>query len=141
MNLQKDFFESQLRLAAEMHRPTTIHMIRSEVDTLRIIRKVKCDIPMILHSYSGPDSYVKAFTTEGCYFSLSHRIFKRSEMRIMRLLSEIPDDRLLVETDAPICSHTCRSMSEFITSLAGFKSMDREELIDLTSKNTRTVIG
>jgi len=141
LETQMRYFERQIEIAKELKRPVTIHMVGTEAETLKALKEHSIGAPVILHSYSGPDNYVNAFSDEDCYFSISPRILQKSEIKIMRILSTIPDDRLLVETDAPIRNHHCNSMGQLISILAGFKSMTVSEFITLTRSNTLRVIG
>lgn len=141
LDVQMEMFNAQMEVANEFERPVTIHMVGTETETLKVIKDQRMRVPVILHSYSGPDSYIGAFSKQECYFSISPRILQKSEIRIMRLLSAIPDDRLLIETDAPIRSRNCNDMAHLIKILAGFKSITASELITITKNNTMRVIS
>ncbi|MFA6805123.1 MAG: TatD family hydrolase [Candidatus Methanomethylophilaceae archaeon] len=138
---QIGLFNEQLKVAAEIDRPVTMHMLHETPDILRSVKKYGRGVPIILHSFSGPDSYIKAFEKEDCYFSVSPRILMKSATKITQLLKEIPEDRLLIETDAPMRDRHCFTMSAFIEALSPCLGMTPQELIDLTKRNTERVIA
>ena len=128
-------FKAQLALSKKYDRVANIHMIGCESEMLRIIRENRCTC--ILHSFSGPESYIRSFAECECYFSISPRILSRSKEKIAALLSTIPEDRLLIETDAP---NNRFGMKEHISKLSEIMSIDSDELIRITLKNARSLI-
>lgn len=136
---QMNVFLDQLRLASRLDRPVSIHMVGREKETLDALRSIK--VRAILHSFVGPESYVKPFAECGCYFSISPRILKKSKRNAKRILDAIPRDRILIETDAPSCYKICNSMSEYIGKLAWIMEIEPKELISLTTDNAKRLIA
>ena len=132
---QIDSFKAQLALSKKYERVANIHVIGCENEMLKILRESKTSC--ILHSFSGPESYIRPFAECGCYFSVSPRIHNKSKDRIASLLSSIPEDRLLIETDAP---NNRFGMKEHISKLSEIMSIDSDELIRITLKNARSLI-
>ena len=128
-------FVSQLKLAEKYGRIANIHMVRCEEEMLKILRKhnVRC----ILHSFSGPESYIKPFAECGCYFSISPRIHRKSEEKIRSLISKIPEDRLLIETDSP---DNQMGMDDHIARLAKTISVSCNELESITLRNAMSLL-
>ena len=68
---QMPVFEDQLRIASDMGRIATIHMMGTEKEVLESVRAHGKGCPgIILHSY-GSDSYLKPFSELNCHFSIS----------------------------------------------------------------------
>jgi len=124
----------QLDMAEYFGRVATIHDVGCEKMVLDAIngRKIRC----ILHSY-GSDSYVKPYSEMECYFSISPRILSRSDIRVKRLLDAIPRDRLLLETDSPICGKDFAGMAEFAGRLGSIIGRSGEELMLDAEDNLR----
>lgn len=134
-------FTEQLRIASEMNRRVTIHMVRSEETVLRILRKERGNCgPVILHSFNGPESYIRPFAEAGCMFSISPRFLSKPEGRARDILSAIPGDRLLVETDAPFTPGDFRGMSGFLERISYILGESLEELSSLTTYNARRAL-
>lgn len=102
INTQIKVFNSQLQISSDYKRIATVHMIGYEkmmLDSIKTYGK-KCK-GIILHAFDGPDSYIKPFSEQGCYFSINPKLLKKSEKKVIDIISKIPDDRFLMETDAP----------------------------------------
>ncbi len=99
---QISVFETQLELAIDLNRPVTIHCLRA-FGTLREILKSysPLPIPFLLHSYSGPVEMVDSFTEMGAYFSLSGYFANPDKIQKLEVFKKVPQERLLIETDAP----------------------------------------
>ncbi len=128
-------FEEQLMLSKRYDRVANIHMIGCESEMLKILRKHKTTV--IIHSFSGPESYVRPLTECGCYFSVSPRILSRSAERIGAIVQSIPEDRLLVETDAP---NGRIGMREHLTRLSEIVGISAEDLEHITFRNASALI-
>lgn len=132
---QMPSFIAQLELAERYGRIANIHMVGCEEDMLRILRQHK--VTCILHSFTGPESYIRPFAECGCYFSVSPRIYRKSKLKVRTLLSKIPQDRLLIETDAP---DNDMDMFDHVVRLSGLIPMQPSELEHLTLENARSLI-
>jgi TatD DNase family protein len=60
--------------------------------------------PAIIHSYSGPLDYARIVIDMGLAVSFSGLVFRAGEEESAGAAALVPDDRLLVETDAPFLS-------------------------------------
>ncbi len=126
-------FMQQMDIAEYYGRVASIHDIGCEKMVLEAVaaRKMK---GVILHSY-GSDSYVKPFSEQECYFSISPRILSRSDIRVKRLMDAIPMDRLLLETDSPNYGGDFSGMHSFAERLASITGTSAEDLIAASEKN------
>lgn len=88
--LQQDIFRRQLQIAADLNRPVHIHCVKAWDEMLEIIGEFR-DVKMLLHRFSGDEILVQKFRMLNAYFSvLNDKVYE-----------VIPDNRLLVESDAP----------------------------------------
>ncbi|MEQ1843894.1 MAG: TatD family hydrolase, partial [Verrucomicrobiales bacterium] len=54
-----------------------------------------------LHSYGGPAEMVRSFADLGAYFSFSGYFLQPSQEKKRTAFRLVPEDRLLIESDAP----------------------------------------
>lgn len=133
-------FTDQLDLCSELGRTANVHMVGCEKDVLEALRRHAGGCrAVIMHSFSS-ESYVKPFVDIGCVFSINPRILARSEVRISRLLDSVPEDRLLLETDAPYTARGFCGMHKFAERLAETMGIPTGELLELTLKNARRAV-
>jgi TatD DNase family protein len=99
---QKIVFEHHLRLAIELNRPITVHCLYAVDDLLEVLERVP--VPacgFLIHAYSCGAKWIEHFTELGAYFSFSGYFLNRGKEERLDAFKAIPDERLLVETDAP----------------------------------------
>jgi TatD DNase family protein len=100
--LQQEVFVWQLRLAAERNLPVSIHCLQAWgplLDTLRAEPRPRCGF--VLHSYGGAPELIAPLAELGAYFSLPGYFAHERKSRQREAFSQVPADRLLIETDAP----------------------------------------
>ncbi len=132
-------FEAQLDVAEKAGRPVQIHMVGSEKDVLDSLRSRRLPAA-VLHSF-GSEGYSKPFADLGCYMSLNPRILARSPARVARLVSSVPPDRLLLESDFPFSPRGFTGMGGFAESLAGMCGADAGEMLAAALENARRAVG
>ncbi|MCQ2084995.1 MAG: TatD family hydrolase [archaeon] len=139
LGLQKEVFSKQLSLASEFGRTVNIHNIGCDGDLVRHLKtNAKNCRSIILHSFNGPDT--KPFRDLNCYFSINPRILGKSPEKLHSILSTIPEDRLLIETDAPYIARNFVTMGDFISTLAEILDIEPEVLAERTRENARRAV-
>jgi TatD DNase family protein len=99
--LQRRAFAAQLAIASETNRPVVVHTREAEDDTTAMVREAgAAGIGGVLHCFTGSHALAHAALESGWYISFSGIVtFKKwIDDDLLRL---VPDDRLLVESDAP----------------------------------------
>ena len=100
---ERELFAMQLDLAHKMALPFIVHSREGFSDTLDVIKSSKCRRG-IIHCFSYGVDEAKAFLELGFHLAFGGAVTytKKSRMEDMvRLLSFVPKDRLLLETDSP----------------------------------------
>ena len=104
---QRALFAAQLRLAARLGLPCTIHSREAEADTVAILREnlspdlVAAGRAGALHCFVGPAPFAAALAPLGLSFGLSGIVTFRNADALRAVVPTLPRDRILVETDAP----------------------------------------
>lgn len=99
---QLKMFERIASLCAEAGgKVLSIHCVRAHDDALAILERTGCaqNCTCIFHWFSGSSQHLKQAIDMGCYFSVSERML--SSKRGREYAKAIPQNRLLLETDAP----------------------------------------
>jgi TatD DNase family protein len=99
--LQRRAFAEQLAIAGDTKRPVVVHSREAEDDSIAMIAEAgRAGIGGILHCFTGSRALARAGLDAGWYISFSGIVtFKKwDDVELLRL---VPDDRLLVESDAP----------------------------------------
>ncbi len=98
---QAEALEFQLELAAELHRPVTLHCLRAWERLAEVAAKRDFPNGFLLHAYGGPEQDVAAWAKRGAYFSFNAAFLESRKTRQQAAFRAVPRERLLLETDAP----------------------------------------
>lgn len=102
-SVQKEVFARQIVLAHKLGLPLTLHLRDAFADNLDILHAHRqyLDKGILLHCYSGSAEYAKVLLSKYlCYFAFGGALtFKKN--RKNEVLSVIPLERVLTETDGP----------------------------------------
>lgn len=102
--IQEEVFLRQLDLGYRLDRTVSIHCVKAWGRLEVLLRAQRDRLPdpgFLLHAYGGSAEMVPGFADLGAYFSFSaYAAHPRSGKR-QKALEVIPEDRLLIETDAP----------------------------------------
>ena len=97
---QKAIFEGQLQIAKDLDKAVIIHIVKAYGESLKILRKLK--IPrFMIHNFAGSLDIALEFMNLGGYLSVSGVATRKNACRIRKILSELPLERLVLESDAP----------------------------------------
>jgi TatD DNase family protein len=99
---QREAFRMQVRLAREVGLPVVVHTREADEETAEILEgEGASEIGGVIHCFTGGLELARRALEIGFLISFSGIVaFPRSKL-IEQVAREVPDDRLLVETDAP----------------------------------------
>ncbi len=98
---QEECFIAQLKLAARLHRPATIHCVRAWDWLMGVLRREGAPQGMVIHAYGGGAELIAPLVEMGAYFSFAGSVLRGNRAAAQESLRHVPLDRLLIETDAP----------------------------------------
>ena len=98
--IQRKVFRKQLELAGELGLPVIIHSRESKKDTLEILKESGINRG-VMHCFSGDMDMAERVMEMGLYISIAGPVTFKSAKNLGWIAKTIPDDYLLIETDAP----------------------------------------
>lgn len=96
---QKALFEEQLILANKLQLPVIVHDREAHADTLELLKKHRPS--GVLHSFSGSPETAKEILNIGMYIGIGGAVTFKNARRLPEVVAMLPEDRFLLETDAP----------------------------------------
>lgn len=100
--IQEEVFLAQLTVAVELERPVSVHCRQAWGRMMELLDDHGWPPQgIVFHSYSGGPGLVTALVRRGAWFSFSGSITHDQNLRGRDAVVAVPEDRLLVETDAP----------------------------------------
>lgn len=97
---QKSAFVRQLELARDLGLPVVVHSREAFDDTIKILKESGVSRG-VLHCFSGNLSQAKKAIELGFLISISGVVTFKNAKKIKEVAQFVPDDYLLIETDAP----------------------------------------
>ncbi|RJQ50141.1 MAG: YchF/TatD family DNA exonuclease [Nitrospiraceae bacterium] len=102
--VQVEAFIKQIALAKEADLPIIVHSREAKSDTIRILREEAPEVPGVLHCFSGDIEMAREAMGLGFYISIAGPVTFKNAKSLREIAGFIPDDFLLIETDAPYLS-------------------------------------
>ncbi|MGH7933274.1 MAG: TatD family hydrolase, partial [Candidatus Binataceae bacterium] len=99
---QERSLRRHLELAAELAKPIVIHCRNAEPRLVEIVRET--GMPPrggVIHCFTGDAAAARAFLAIGFHISFSGILTFRNAAAVRAAAAIVPDDRVMVETDAP----------------------------------------
>lgn len=143
---QRYVFEHQMQMAQKYVLPVIIHDREAHGDCFEMALKYT-DVKGIFHSYSGSAEMARELIKRGWYISFSGVVTFKNASRVREVVSTIPLDRLLIETDAPYLSpHPLRgkmnhsgNLEYTVGAIASVFGRTPEEIAEITFKNAKRI--
>ena len=99
---QRQRFREQIQLARELQLPIVIHTREAQDDTITILHEEHASkVGGVFHCFSGDAWLAKEALDLGFYLSFSGIITFPNASMLREIAKTVPEDRLLIETDAP----------------------------------------
>ena len=100
--VQREVFRRQIRVATQMGYPVVIHTREADEDTLAILTETGASgVTGVLHCFTGDAAMATQVVALGLHVSFSGIVTFKAAVSVREAAVVVPDDRLLVETDAP----------------------------------------
>lgn len=128
----KEIFADFAELSDDLELPLVVHARGAMDETLRILEKHK-EGDAVIHCFAGNVKQLREALEQGYYISLGGIIF-RNQKKYERIIDDLPQDKLLLETDAPFLARNKSDRSEpwFIWDVA-------EKIAEVKGRNFQKV--
>lgn len=146
-DLQKKVLGELLRIAGAHNKPALIHSRYAWQDALDAVAAAHLE-RAVFHWYTGTSSVLRGIISRGYYLSATPAAEYHEEHR--RAVKEVPLERLLLETDAPVvygrgtaAEYTSRP-ADVVRSLrcaAALKGLHESEIAEATTANARRLLA
>ena len=102
--IQIDAFRKQIAIAKNSGLPIIVHSRKAKNDTLQILQEEASGVSGVLHCFSGDIEMAKKAMDLGFYISIAGPVTFKNAKNLKEIAKFIPDNYLLIETDAPYLS-------------------------------------
>jgi TatD DNase family protein len=148
VDIQREVFIKHIELAKETNLPVIIHSREASDDVVSIIRDENVSSG-VLHCFSGDEKMAAAVMSAGLYISLSGTVTFKNAAALRAVAGTIPDNCLLVETDAPYLAPAPyrgkRNEPAYVTitarAIAELRGVSYEDIDRITTLNANRLFG
>jgi len=144
LELQRDMFRAHIELARSLGLPIIIHDRKAHDIVLKVLDEERgWDLGGVIHCFSGGLDMAKYATKKGFFISVPGVITFEGASKLRDIISKVPLEFLLVETDAPFLApvpyrgkrnEPC-FMIETVKALAEIKGVSFYEMAAITTSN------
>ncbi len=152
---QKILFAANLALAAEFGKPVVVHTRDADADTLALLKDYAKDWTGdparlgVLHCFTRDTAFARQVLDLGLMISFSGIVTFANAAPLREVVNYVPDDRLLIETDAPYLAPVPmrgnRNEPAFVVhvakQLAELRGSSVDSIANLTAQNARTLFA
>ena len=145
---QQRAFAAQIELARKTRKPLVIHSRAAESETLAQLAAEADGVQVIMHCFSMPERLTECLA-RGYAISFAGNVTYKSASDLSEAAKLVPEDRLLVETDAPYLTPQAvrkqRNQPAFVAHtvafLAELRGVRTEELGATVQRNAASLFG
>lgn len=142
---QQALFRTHIGVARETALPVIVHTRDAESDTYAILadEMEQGAFPALIHCFTASADFARKVVDLGLTISLSGIVTFKNAKDLQAIAAELPEDRLLVETDAPFLApvphrgQVCEPAFTADTArfVAGLRGVEADALAETTSRN------
>jgi TatD DNase family protein len=144
---QERFYSEQLKIARDFNLPVLLHVRRSQDVILKYLRRMRLQSG-IAHAFNGSFQQAEEFLKLGFKLGFGGAMTFPRALQIRRLAAELPEEALVLETDAPDISpawiHPGRNSPEqlprIVQTLAELRGIDVDDLARITCSNAKSAL-
>jgi TatD DNase family protein len=152
---QSVFFKAQLALAMRYQKPVILHVRKAHQEVIHILQDMKFKEGGIVHAYSGGIEEAKQYAKLGFRLGIGGPLTYEQSKRLRVVVSEMPLEALVLETDAPdmipqphrlsaVSRNQNRNSPEFLPSvaiaLAALKNLPLSDVVAAMHRQSRAVL-
>ncbi len=142
--LQKEIFVDQILWAKELKKPLIVHIRESSADCLALLDEYAGEEGGVLHCYNADESLLK-LANKNFYYGIGGVLTFKNARKLINVYGKIPQDKLLIETDAPYLTphpHRGKRNEPSYTTLVADKmaelsDLPSSEIARLSSQNAQ----
>ncbi|HXW59537.1 MAG TPA: TatD family hydrolase, partial [Solirubrobacteraceae bacterium] len=145
---QRRAFAAQIALARETGKPLVIHTREAASETLEMLAAGAQGVSVVMHCFSMPERLDECLA-RGYAISFAGNVTYNSAQDLARAAARVPEDTLLVETDAPYLTPQAvrkqRNQPAFVAHTVAFiaqlRGCSAQELGAIVQRNAARVLG
>ena len=95
---QIEVFDEMIKLSESLRKPVIVHCVRAYSEIIEMRKKTKATMPWVIHGFNSSVETTRQLLKHDIYISLGEILY-RNENQAVKVLKDIPVERLFLETD------------------------------------------
>lgn len=149
IDIQKEGFIRQIKIANKLELPIVVHDREAHKDCFDILKEYNKGSKVLFHCFSGSVEFMRECVKQGWYIALGGVVTFKNAIKMKDVAKEVPLNHLVLETDAPYLTPVPHRGKEnqpayvrFVAEeIANLRGLTTEEIINATTTNAEEFFG
>ncbi len=146
---QKEVFITQIEFAKKVQKPLIVHIRDASNDSKTILLEYKASkVGGVLHCFNA-SKHLLSLAKQNFYFGIGGVVTFKNAKKLIEILPQIPQDKIIVETDGPyLTPHPFRGERNepkytqyIVKEIAKILKLSVKEVENLTTTNAKTLFS
>jgi len=149
--IQIKSFVNHIHAASKLNLPIIVHSRNAEKETIDILKEESknTNLKILIHCFTGSKDFAKKLIDINSFISVSGIITFKKSAELVKVVSSIPIQNLLVETDSPYLAplpyrgkgNEPSYIIHTVDKLAEIKEVSREDISNYTTNNFKKLFS
>lgn len=143
VDLQKEVFVKQIKLANELNLPIVVHDREAHKDSFDLLKEYNKNSKVLFHCFSGSVEFMQECVKQGWYIAIGGVVTFKNAIKMKDVSKTVPLERLVLETDSPYLTpvpfrgkeNSPAYVKYVAEEIANLRDIPVEEIIDITTNN------
>ena len=143
VDLQKEVFVKQIKLANELNLPIVVHDREAHKDSFDLLKEYNNNSKVLFHCFSGSVEFMQECVKQGWYIAIGGVVTFKNAIKIKDVAKTVPLEYLVLETDSPYLTpvpfrgkeNSPAYVKYVAEEIANLRDIPVEEIIDITTNN------
>ena len=149
VDLQKEVFVKQIKLANELNLPIVVHDRDAHKDSFDLLKEYNAHSNVLFHCFSGSVEFMQQCVKQGWYIAIGGVVTFKNAVKMKDVAKAVPLEKLVLETDSPYLTpvpfrgkENSPAFVKYVAQeVADLRGMSVEEIIDITTNNAERFFG
>ena len=143
VDLQKEVFVKQIKLANELNLPIVVHDREAHKDSFDLLKEYNNNSKVLFHCFSGSVEFMQECVKQGWYIAIGGVVTFKNAIKMKDVAKTVPLEYLVLETDSPYLTpvpfrgkeNSPAYVKYVAEEIANLRDIPVAEIIDITTNN------
>lgn len=143
VDLQKEVFVKQIKLANELNLPIVVHDREAHKDSFDLLKEYNKGSNVLFHCFSGSVEFMQECVKQGWYIAIGGVVTFKNAIKMKDVAKAVPLEKLVLETDSPYLTpvpfrgkeNSPAYVKYVAEEVANLRAIPINEIIDITTNN------